>query len=326
MSSSHPRVAVLAFPGISLFHLSVPDLLFGEDWSRLGLPRLHYQVCAEQPGLLPTANGLPVQVAHDLAVLAEAELIIIPSWGDPAIPASPVLVAALQQAAQRGARMVGLCLGAFVLGDAGLLDGRDVTTHWGWCAQLAGRFPQARVHADVLYLDDGAVMTSAGTVAAIDGCLHLLRQQQGVQAANRVARRLVMPPQRQGGQAQYIEQPVPVRAGDERIAATLDWARERLDSPLDVDQLAARALMSRRTFQRRFVDATGQTVQQWLAQERVRLACQLLEGGDWPVERVAQAVGFATALSLRQHFQRHLGITPAAWRKLYRPVSLRDEG
>lgn len=312
------KLAIIAFDGISLFHLSVPTLIFGEDRQSSGVPRYALHVCAEHPGALTSSTGLVIEVPHGLEHLADADVIIVPSWSAPEQPAPVVLTEALRQAHARGAKLVGLCLGAFVLADAGLLNGRRATTHWGWSELFARRFPLVRLEPDVLYVDEDDVMTSAGTVAALDGCLHLLRCRLGADVANRVARRLVMPPHRQGGQAQYVEQPLPSRPRDEQLAGVLDWARGRLDQPLSLDILAGAALMSRRTFTRRFREATGITVSQWLAAERLALAQRLLESTDLPVENVAAAAGFGSALSLRQHFRAQFGTTPAGYRRTFR--------
>ena len=228
------------------------------------------------------------------------------------------------QAPELGAQVVGLCLGAFVLGDAGLLDGRRATTHWACRELFAQRFPKADFHPDVLYVDDGDVITSAGTVAAIDCCLNLVRQRHGAEVANRVARLLVTPPHRQGGQAQYIEQPVPILPSESRLPGVLEWAREHLSEPLFLDALADIARMSRRTFTRRFREATGATVVKWLAFERIARAQQLLETTDMPIERVAAEVGFGTALSLRQHFAGQVRTSPSSYRRAFREGRRRD--
>ena len=261
-------IAVLAFEGMSLFHLSVPCLVFGEDRHEAGVPRFRLLVCAEQPGLLPTSIGFGIEAPHGLERLREAGTIIVPTWPDPDQRPSPRLLNALRRAHARGTRIVGLCLGAFVLAEAGLLDGRSATTHWSYAARFAKRYPQVRLNPDVLYIDDGDILTSAGTVAGIDCCLHLLRERLGAEVANRVARRLVVSPHRQGTQAQFIEQPLPARTTD-RLGGTLQWAAARLEQALSLDTLAAHALMSRRSFTRHFRAATGTTVNLWLRQHPV---------------------------------------------------------
>ena len=310
-------VAVLAFDGISLFHLSVPGLVLGGDRHACGLPPYALRHCAPVPGRVRCEHGLEIEVPHGLEAMAQADVVIVPSWREPEAAAPAAVTEALRQAHARGAQVVGLCLGAFVLGDAGLLDGRGATTHWGWRELFARRFPKADFRPDVLYVDDGDVVTSAGTVAAIDCCLNLVRRRHGAAVANRVARLLVTPPHRQGGQAQFIEQPVPALASENRLPGVLEWARERLAEPLSLDALAEAAHMSRRTFTRRFKEATGTTVAKWLAAERLARAQQLLETTALPIERIASEAGFGTALSLRQHFAARLGTAPSAYRRAF---------
>ena len=317
-------IAVLAFEGMSLFHLSVPCLVFGEDRRESGVPRYKLLVCAEQPGLLKTSSGCAIEARYGLDRLRAAGTVIVPTWPDPARRPTPKLLGALKRAHARGTRMVGLCLGAFVLAEAGLLDGRPATTHWHWAELFAQRFPRVRLDPEVLYIDDGDVLTSAGTAAGIDCCLHVLRASLGAEVANRVARRLVVAPHRQGGQAQFIEQPLPVHPGADRLSRTLDWAGRHLAEPLGVDALAARALMSRRSFTRHFRAATGTTVQQWVVAQRVALARRLLETTDLAVEQVAVRAGFGSSLSLRQHFALSLRTTPTHYRREFRGAG-RDE-
>ncbi|MGM8061175.1 helix-turn-helix domain-containing protein [Vogesella indigofera] len=312
---SEIRVAVVAFDHISPFHLSVPCVVFGEN--QLQAPAYRLQVCAAEPGALTTSAGFGLTLPAGLEALQQADVVIVPSWRDPAETAPAPLLAALQAAHARGARIVGLCLGAYVLAQAGLLDGRRATTHWAYAEDFARRFPAVTVDADVLYLDDGPLLTSAGTAAGLDCCLHLLRQLSGAEAANSVARRLVTPPHRQGGQAQYIEQPLPVSAGGGRLAGLLDWVRANLDQPHSLDSLAARALMSRRSFTRHFRQLTGGTVHAWLLAERLALCQRLLEAGSLPVERIAQQAGFGSPASLRLHFRKAFGVAPSEWRQTF---------
>ena len=312
------RVAVLAFEGVSLFHLSVPGMVFGIKPAPSGLPPYEVRYCAPTPGRIRSDQGMEIEVPDGLEVMAKADIVIVPAWSHPEHVAPIALTDALQQANASGAQVVGLCLGAFVLGDAGLLDGRRATTHWACRELFAQRFPKADFHPDVLYVDDGDVITSAGTVAAIDCCLNLVRQRHGADVANRVARLLVTPPHRQGGQAQYIEQPVPILPSESRLPGVLQWAREHLSEPLSLDVLADIARMSRRTFTRRFREATGTTVVKWLAFERVARAQQLLETTDMPIERVAAEVGFGTALSLRQYFSNQVHTSPSSYRRAFR--------
>lgn len=320
-SSAAATIAVVAFDGISPFHLSVPCLVFGEDRSAAGMPAFKVAVCAADAppsGMLRTSAGFTIGAGCGLRALSRADIVIMPSWHDDCRPAPPALLDALRRAHRRGARVVGLCLGAFVLAEAGLLDGRTATTHWHYAAALAERHPAIRVDRDVLYVDEGDVLTSAGVAAGLDCCLHLLRRLCGADIANRVARRLVVAPHRQGGQAQFIEQPLPASPGGERFARVLEWAMRHLDAPHSIDTLAARAAMSRRSFTRHFRQATGTTVMQWLLNQRLSHAQRMLENSDASIEAVAQQAGFGSALSLRQHFRAGLRTSPSAYRKLYR--------
>lgn len=313
-----PLVAVVAFDGISPFHLSVPCLVFGEDRRDLGVPRFDLRVCAAEAGRLRSSAGFDIATRHGLASLRQADIVIVPSWRDTTEAAPAVLLDALRRAHRRGACIVGLCLGAFVLAEAGLLDGRAATTHWHWADEFARRFPAVRLDPDVLYLDEGDVLTSAGTAASLDCCLYLLRQRCGAEAANRVARRLVVAPHRQGGQAQFVEQPIAATPRDERLSGVLAWAAGHLDESYSLDSLAARAAMSRRSFTRHFQKATGTTVLQWLLHQRLGHARRLLESGDRSVEAIAGDAGFGSAVAMRKHFVAALGVSPAAYRRQFR--------
>lgn len=309
-------IAIVAFDRISPFHLSAPCVVFGDRHP--GVPPFDFVVCSPQPGTLTTTAGFSIVVEHGLEALATADTIIVPSWRDPAERAPEALLAALIAAHERGARIVGLCLGAYVLAEAGLLDGRAATTHWAYAGDFARGYPKVRLNPDVLYVEDGNVLTSAGTAAAIDCCLYLLRQQLGGEIANGVARRLVVPPHRQGGQAQFIAQPLPANASDSRLSGLLDRVRANLGQAHTLDSLAAQAMLSRRTFTRRFRQMTGTTVSAWLRGERLALAQRLLESSSHPVEAVASMAGYGSAVSLRQHFRSAFGISPAAWRRAFR--------
>ncbi|MGH6637559.1 MAG: GlxA family transcriptional regulator [Polaromonas sp.] len=307
-------VAVVAFDGISPFHLSVPCMVFGNDFSGEGVPHFKLLVCAEKPGSLQTTAGFSIAVQHGLGALAKAQTVVVPSWRDPMERPPEALLKALQAAHRRGARIVGLCLGAFVLAEAGLLDGRPATTHWALVPAFAARYPQVELQPDVLYVDDGDVLTSAGTAAAIDCCLHLLRREHGAEVANR----MVVAPQRQGGQAQYVEQPVPATGTDHRLSAILAWVQKNLDKAHSLDALARRALMSRRTFTRHFRQITGTTVGRWLTSQRLGLAQRQLESTDRSMDQVAVDAGFGSAVSLRQHFAATLGTSPSSYRREFR--------
>lgn len=308
-------IAVVAFDRVSPFHLAVPCVVFGDPHP--GAPRFELKVCAGEPGPMRTTAGFALGLDHGLEALRQAELIIVPSWREPGERPPEPLLRALVKAHARGATIVGLCLGAYVLAEAGLLDGRAATTHWSFAADFAARYPAVRLKADVLYVDEGRVVTSAGTAAGIDCCLHLLRLRHGAAAANSVARRLVVPPHRLGGQAQFIEQAVPMRSRDSRFSALLDDLRSRLHEPHSVDSLAASASMSRRTFTRHFRQLTGATVQQWLLGERLSHAQRLLEGSDQAIERIAELAGFGSTVAFRQHFRHAFGVTPSAWRRTF---------
>lgn len=311
------RVAVVAYQQISPFHLAVPCMVFGEDLARLGAPRYALRVCAAEPGPLQTPAGFHIGGAHGLEALADADTIVVPAWRDPAEPAPPALLDALRSAHARGARLVGLCLGAVVLAQAGLLDGRRASTHWVFMDDMAALYPRVQLQRDVLYVQDGTLLTSAGTAAAIDCCLHLLRQDHGAEVASRVARRMVVAPHRQGGQAQYIEQPLPTRFGDDRLAAVLEWALFHLAEPIAIDTLAERARMSRRTFTRHFRALTGTTFNQWLLDQRLARAQRLLETSDHALDVVAGEAGFGSTVSLRGHFSAAFGVSPGAYRRTF---------
>jgi transcriptional regulator GlxA family with amidase domain len=276
------------------------------------------KVCAGEPGALRTTGGFGISLRHGLAALRRADIVIVPSWRDPAQRPPAPLLDALAAAHRRGAEVVGLCLGAYVLAAAGLLDGRRATTHWAYAADFAERFPQVRLDPDVLYVDDGTITTSAGTAAGIDCCLHLVRQRYGAASANRIARRLVVAPHRQGGQAQFIEQPVPGTRADARLTVLLDWVRARLHRRHTLDSLAKRVAMSRRTFTRHFRQLTGSSVAQWLLAERLAYAQRLLEGSDRSIERVAELTGFGSIAAFRQQFGAAFGVSPRAWRQTFK--------
>ncbi|MGY1865619.1 MULTISPECIES: GlxA family transcriptional regulator [Nocardia] len=308
-------VAVFAYAGISPFHLSVPSLVFG----RIGVDGsgpYRVDVCAEQPGSLTTPAGFDIDVRHGLDTLTRADTVVIPSWRA-GMPLSGDLRAALHTAHAGGARIVGLCLGSWAVAASGLADGREVTTHWAAAAELARAFPAVRVRADTLWSDLGDVVTSAGVAAALDCCLHLVRGDLGSKAATELARALVTAPHRSGSQAQYIPVAVPDSAQDDPIERAMVWARTHLGDPIDLDGWARVALMSRRTFTRRFRDRTGSSPQQWLLLQRTDRARLLLESTADSVERIAADTGFGTAVSLRHHFHRILGTSPAAHRTTF---------
>ncbi len=309
-------VAVLAYEGVSTFGLGVTAEIFGCDRSAAGLPSYDYAVTAAAPGVIRTDVGLPIVVDAGLDRFRAADLGIVVCWDQPAVAPPAAVLEAVRALAARGGRLLSHCTGAFVLAEAGLLDGRRATTHWQWAAELARRYPLVDVDPGVLYIDSGQVITSAGTAAGIDACLHLLRQEHGAAVANAVARRMVVPPHRDGGQAQYVT-PLAREAGDDGgLAAVHDWALAHLHEPVIVADLAARARMSPRTFARRFVAETGTSPHQWLISQRLIRAQELLERGDGSIEQVAAQCGLAP-LMLRRHFARRYGTTPQAYRRTF---------
>lgn len=308
-------VAVLVYDGVAPFELGVLCEAFGVDRSDEGVPVLDLAVCTPVPGPVPTTVGFSIDVGLGLERLEQADLV-----GVPAMPRDGVVpdevVAALRAAHDRGARIMSVCSGAFTLGEAGLLDGLECTTHWLHTRELAERFPRARVVPEVLYVDAGQVITSAGTAAGIDACLHVWRQEYGAAVASVVARRMVVPPQRDGGQAQFIARAVP-DCDAETLGPLLAWIVENLGADLDVDTLARRALMSPRTFARRFRAETGATPHAWVTSQRVLRAEVLLEQTDKPVEWIAAEVGFGNAATLRHHFSRVRGLSPQQYRRRF---------
>lgn len=316
MTRQQPQhVAVVAFDGISPFHLSVPCLVFGEDRRPDGSPRFRLSVCASEPGRLHTNAGFEVVTRRGLGALRTADVVVIPSWHDDGRPAPPSLLRELRAAHRRGSLIVGLCLGAFVLAEARLLDGRPATTHWHLVPLFRELYPSVQLQPEVLYVDEGDVITSAGTAAGLDCCLHVLRKRFGAEAANRAARRMVVAPHRRGGQAQYIAQPVPARAERDRLGPVLEWMSQHLSQAHRLDDLACRAFMSRRTFTRHFRHATGSTVVGWLKAQRLALAQRLLEGTELSIEQVAAQAGFGSTASLRHHFAQALRTSPLAYRR-----------
>jgi transcriptional regulator GlxA family with amidase domain len=307
-------IGVVAFDGIDPFQLSLPSLVFGADRRALGIPRARVLVGAQAPGRLTTAAGFDIEVAHGAAELAAVDMLIVPSWTGPDDPPSRGIVDLVAAAHARGATVVGLCLGSFVLAAAGILDGRRATTHWAAAEILAARHPAIRVDADVLYVDEGDVVTSAGVAAALDCCLHLLRKRHGAEIAARVARRLVVPPHRQGGQAQYVERPLRNGPEVDRLARLLDEIAAHPEQQWSLDTAADRASMSRRSFVRRVRATTGASFGDWLRQRRIDRAQHLLETTDLSIEAVAEAAGFGSAPTLRQVFAAEIATTPSRWR------------
>ncbi|AUG77335.1 AraC family transcriptional regulator [Kitasatospora sp. MMS16-BH015] len=312
-------VAVLIFGGAPIFESSIPLSVFGVDRQDAGVPRYRLLVCAGEDGPLATTGGLTLSAPYGLEALARAGTIVVPAWRSISQPPPVEAIAALRKAHHEGARIIGLCTGAFVLAAAGLLDGRPATTHWMYAPTLAKRYPRVHVDPRELFVDDGDVLTSAGTAAGIDLCLHVVRSDHGAEAANALARRLVVPSRRGGGgQAQYIDQSLPEEIGNDPLAEVVTWALENLNQQFDVEVLAARAYMSRRTFDRRFRTLTGSAPLQWLITQRVLQAQRLLETSELSVDDVARRCGFRSPVALRGHFRRQLGVSPATYRTSYR--------
>ncbi|MFG2866093.1 helix-turn-helix domain-containing protein [Streptomyces sioyaensis] len=309
------RVVALAIPPQSTFELACAAEVFG--LSRHGLPS-HYafSVCAERPGHIATLAGYDMTVSQGLDALQTADTVVIPGLQCRQEPAPPAVLDAVRRAHRRGARIVAICSGAFLIARAGLLDGRQATTHWRMAAEFAARFPKVEVEADMLYIDLGDVATSAGTAAGIDLCLHLVRADHGAAHAAHIARHMVMPPHREGGQLQYAAS-ARTDAPPDSLAAVLEWAVEHLHEPLTVDDLAARVAVSPRTLARRFTEQLGTSPGRWLLHQRVMAARILLEDTDLAVEAIAAKVGLSTATNLRRRFHATVRTTPAAYRRAF---------
>ncbi|MFE7719080.1 helix-turn-helix domain-containing protein [Nocardia rhizosphaerihabitans] len=313
------KVGVVLNDKLAMFEFGVVCEVFGLDRTADGLPGFDFKVCGATPGkpLRSTTPGVTVTPEYGLDELVHADLVAIPAF-----PFSlghsydDRVVEAVRAASEAGAIVLTVCSGAFLAGEAGLLDGRKCTTHWRYVDILAAQFPAAAVDPDVLFVDEGNLITSAGTAAGIDACLHLVRREIGTAAANGIARRMVVPPQRDGGQRQFIEQPVP-ECRSEGLSTTLTWLTENLAHPHTVDELAARSSMSTRTFARRFAAETGTTPVKWLTTQRVLFAKHLLEATDMPLERIADQSGFGSGALLRHHFQRQVGIAPTEYRRRF---------
>ncbi|RVX44376.1 AraC family transcriptional regulator with amidase-like domain [Nonomuraea polychroma] len=315
------RVVVLAVDGVIPFELSVPSRIFCVAKGAGGEPLYDVVTCTIDGRPVATAADYSVAVEHDASALAGADTVVVPAaeWfseitGRESLPGG---LAEALAGIRPGTRVVSICIGTYVLAAAGLLDGRPATTHWRHARRFATRFPKVRMDADVLFVDDGDVLTSAGASAGVDLCLHLVRRDHGSEIANQVARLCVVPPWRDGGQAQYVEQPVP-EPSSVGTAPTRAWAMERLGTPLKLDDLAGHAGMSRRTFTRHFRREVGMSPGQWLTHQRIALARHLLESSDLPVDRIADRAGFGTAASLRQHIQASLGVSPHVYRRTFR--------
>lgn len=309
-------VAVLAYDGLCTFEFGIAVEIFGLPRPEFDFPWYRHRIVAVDPGPMRALGGIQVIADAGLEALSEARTIIVPGWRDRNERPPQPLIDALRTAHSRGARLLSICSGVFVLAATGLLDGQRATTHWRYTDELAARFPEIAVDPAVLYVDSGQLITSAGSAAGIDACLHLVERDFGAHIANSVARRLVMAPQRSGGQAQFIPAPV-AQAPRDDLSALLEWARQHLSEPLTVSQLAVRALMSERTFLRRFSDATGMTPKRWLQHARMAQARMLLESTALSSEQIAERCGFTSAESFRVAFRKVVGLAPSFYRERF---------
>lgn len=312
------RVVALCLDGLVAFDLTAPAQAFQLAAKPSGEPLYEFSSCSPGGGPVRTTSGFSVTPNSGLGALRRAQTIVVPGYANILAPPPAEALAALRAAEARGARLVSICTGAFGLAHAGALDGRRATTHWAWAGELAKRFPSIEVDPDALFVDEGEVLTSAGLSAGIDLSLHLIRRDFGAEAGERVARHMVAPPHRDGGQAQFFKPEPPAATGS--LEPTRRWAAERLAEPLDVAAMSRHAAVSSRTFARRFRAETGTTPLQWLLSQRVLEARRLLEATDLPVEEVAWRTGFGTAASLRDHFRRATATTPTAYRRSFQPA------
>ncbi|MFW0774099.1 GlxA family transcriptional regulator [Paenarthrobacter nitroguajacolicus] len=310
------RIAVYAFSGVTMFHLAVPQMVFDEV-TRQGLADWNTVFFSDQAGRITTAEGYVLGEVQGPSTAEGADVVVVPSWFDDERESGENLSNVLRQAHGKGATIVGLCLGAIPVADAGLLNGRSAVTHWQAFDSLAARHPDVSLDQTVLYIDHGDVLTSAGTASGLDACLHVVRGRLGAEAANRVARSLVIAPHREGGQAQYIEHPLPPRAEGDPMARLLEWAMGRLGEPLSIDRLAAQAHMSRRTFVRAFRASTGTTPSAWIRSRRLDAARRLLETTDLSIDQVAADCGFGSAVTLRQNFAGAFSTSPTDYRRRF---------
>ncbi|GAA5201725.1 transcriptional regulator FtrA [Rugosimonospora acidiphila] len=316
-----PTVSVLAYEGMSVFEIGIVTEVFGLPRPEFDVPWYELSVCAERPGPVRVIGGASLSTPHGLETFAAAQTVIVAGVSDVGADPSPELVAALRRAHRRGARIMSICSGAFALAGAGLLDGRPATTHWRYAERFRHRHPAVDLDPDVLYIDDGTVLTSAGSAAGLDLCLHVVRRDYGAAIANAVARRLVIQPHRDGGQAQFIEAPMVEDPSDDRVAASMAWALAHLAETITVDTLAGRAHLSARSYLRHFARATGTTPIRWLIGQRIQASLALLETTGTPIEKIAEVVGFDTAVTYRHHFAQRMRTSPSAYRRAFHAVT-----
>jgi transcriptional regulator GlxA family with amidase domain len=319
MARDPATVGIVVGDEAPILEVAVAPRVFGIDHSRRGGPRFDVRTAGERPGPLATTAGIEISPPHPLEALDEAGIVIVPGWRPPGgPPPAPQVLDVVRRAHAEGATVVGLCLGAFVLAEAGLLDGLRATTHWLLLDEFAGRFPGIDVQRDALFVDEGAIVTSAGSAAGLDACLHLMRRDHGTEVANATARALVVAPQRAGGQAQFVEQPVPPLDSADTVTDAMRYALENLDDPaLDVARLADAAQLSRRSFDRRFRATAGCSPLQWLLHQRVLRAQHILATTSLPIDTVARTCGFADGVALRPHFRRIVGVPPQTYRATF---------
>lgn len=317
-AEARPTVAAYLFEGMSAFELGCVTEVFALPRPELDVPWYEFKACAQTRRPLRALGGFSLTAEHGMDEFSAADTVIVSAVPDVRGEIPPGLVTALRAAYERGARIVSICSGAFALAEAGLLDGLGATTHWRYADVFRRRFPKVRLDPDVLYVDEGRVLTGAGSAAGLDLCLHLVRLDHGAAVANAVARRLVLPPHRDGGQAQFIEPVVRTRAGGDGVARSLDWALDNLARPITVAELARVANLSDRSYLRHFARATGTSPLRWLVHQRLAAARELLETGDASIEQVGASVGFADPATFRHHFTRAVGTSPSAYRRTFR--------
>lgn len=315
MLTTPPVVALVVYPNFSPFHFAVPYLIFNAELP--GGRLFDLKIVSSGAKALTAERALTMHPDGGLELADTADIVVVPGWDDLNVPPEPDLVSAMARAHARGAHVVGLCYGAYALAYAGLLDGKSASTHWMAEKDFSARFPRVQLDMNALYVDQDKLITSAGTGAGLDCCLYIVREYYGAKIANKVARTMVIPPHREGGQAQFIEQPMAVSTQDAQVNRLLDYLREHLDISHSIDDLAARTSMSRRTFTRHFIKATGMTLVDWLVNERLQRARDLLETTSLSVEKISDVAGFQTPVSFRQHFKKRFQVSPRDWRRTF---------
>ena len=311
----------MAYDGLCTFEYGCVYEIFGLPRPELDRPWYRFEVCAAEPGPLRAAGGLSVQAPYDPDLVERADTVVVPGWKGAEVPPPRPLLDGLVRVVERGGRVASICSGVFVLAEAGLLDGKRATTHWRYAETLARRYPRIRVDPDVLYVDEGPILTSAGSAAGLDLCLHIVRCDHGAAIANNVARRLVLAPHREGGQQQFVETPVASGADAGKLTSLLDWLPAHIDEGLSVIDLARQSGMGLRTFQRRFREAMGTAPGEWLIRQRVARARHLVETTDLTIEQIATRSGFGAVETLRHHFRRLVGTNPTGYRRSFTRVT-----